>query len=55
MVAPLVQTGKRDQVDVIVRVHGGGITGQADVCRFGIARAQSCSLPSGKGLTTAIC
>ena len=37
--APLVQTGKRSEIDVIVRVTGGGITGQADACKLGIARA----------------
>ena len=36
---PLHQTGKRDQVDIIIRVDGGGITGQADACKLGIARA----------------
>ena len=35
----LLQTGKRDQVDVMIRVDGGGITGQADACELGIARA----------------
>ncbi|MHC4178505.1 MAG: 30S ribosomal protein S9 [Planctomycetota bacterium] len=39
VLAPLVHTGMRDQVDVIVRVGGGGITGQADACKLGIARA----------------
>ena len=39
VVAPLVQTGRRGQLDVIVRVSGGGITGQADACKLGIARA----------------
>lgn len=39
VVAPLEHTGTRDQVDVIIRVHGGGITGQADACKLGIARA----------------
>jgi len=39
VVAPLVQTGRREQLDVIVRVSGGGITGQADACKLGIARA----------------
>ncbi len=37
--APLVQTGKRDKLDVIIRVHGGGFSGQADACKLGIARA----------------
>jgi small subunit ribosomal protein S9 len=39
VVAPLEQTGRRTQLDVIVRVDGGGITGQADACKLGIARA----------------
>lgn len=36
---PLTVTGKRDDVDIQVRVDGGGITGQADACKLGIARA----------------
>jgi small subunit ribosomal protein S9 len=39
VLAPLEQTGKRGQFDVIIRVDGGGITGQADACKLGIARA----------------
>ncbi|MGO9110519.1 MAG: 30S ribosomal protein S9 [Thermoguttaceae bacterium] len=39
VVAALLQTGKREQVDIIIRVDGGGITGQADACKLGIARA----------------
>ena len=39
VLAPLVHTGQRDEVDVIIRVGGGGITGQADACKLGIARA----------------
>ncbi len=39
VLAPLVQTGTRDQVDVIIRVNGGGNTGQAGACKLGIARA----------------
>ena len=36
---PLEESGKRDQVDVLIRVHGGGPTGQSGACRMGIARA----------------
>ena len=36
---PLVQTGYDESVDVRVRVHGGGISGQASAVRHGIARA----------------
>ena len=39
VMAPLEQTGVRERVDVLVRVGGGGITGQADACKLGIARA----------------
>ena len=39
VVAPLMQTGAREQLDVVIRVGGGGITGQADACKLGIARA----------------
>jgi small subunit ribosomal protein S9 len=39
VVAPLEHTGVRNEVDVLVRVDGGGITGQADACKLGIARA----------------
>jgi small subunit ribosomal protein S9 len=39
VLAPLLQTGKRDAVDIMIRVDGGGITGQADACKLGIARA----------------
>ena len=36
---PLVQAGYEESVDVRVRVHGGGISGQASAVRHGIARA----------------
>jgi small subunit ribosomal protein S9 len=35
----LATSGYEGQVDVSVRVHGGGISGQADAVRHGIARA----------------
>jgi len=31
--------GKRDSVDIVIRVSGGGATGQAGACKLGIARA----------------
>ncbi|HMP06005.1 MAG TPA: 30S ribosomal protein S9 [Lacipirellulaceae bacterium] len=37
--APLDHAGVRSAVDVIIRVHGGGPTGQAGACMQGIARA----------------
>jgi len=39
VLAPLDHCEVRDQVDVIIRVHGGGTTGQAGACMQGIARA----------------
>ena len=39
VLAPLAQTGKRDELDVLIHVGGGGQTGQADACKLGIARA----------------
>jgi small subunit ribosomal protein S9 len=39
VVAPLEHAGVRNSVDVVIRVHGGGGTGQAGACMQGIARA----------------
>ena len=39
VVAPLEHTGVRNSVDVLIKVHGGGNTGQAGACMQGIARA----------------
>ena len=56
--SPLVQTGKRQELDVVIRVSGGGITGQADACKLGIARALKIYAPDsmdvlrGSGLLT---
>ena len=36
---PLVLTGTADKYDVVCRVAGGGVTGQAGAIRHGIARA----------------
>ena len=36
---PLTLTGTNDKFDVICRVAGGGVTGQAGAIRHGIARA----------------
>lgn len=38
-VVPLVATDLRNRIDVSVKVHGGGITGQADAIKQGVARA----------------
>jgi small subunit ribosomal protein S9 len=39
LLAPLEQTGKRNEFDIVIRVNGGGNRGQADACKLGIARA----------------
>ena len=39
VLAPLERTERRDAVDVLVRVHGGGFTGQSCAIKLGIARA----------------
>jgi len=39
VLAPLVESGIRDSVDVVINVHGGGFTGQSGACKLGIARA----------------
>lgn len=36
---PFVTTGLAGRFDVVARVHGGGITGQAGALRLGVARA----------------
>jgi small subunit ribosomal protein S9 len=36
---PLVTLGAEDQFDVVARIVGGGVTGQAGALRLGIARA----------------
>jgi small subunit ribosomal protein S9 len=39
VLSPLEHVGKRGEIDVTIRVHGGGNTGQAGACMLGIARA----------------
>lgn len=39
VLSPLVATGTEGQFDITVRTVGGGIKGQADAVRLGIARA----------------
>jgi small subunit ribosomal protein S9 len=39
VLAPLEATGQVETVDVIIDVHGGGMTGQSGACKLGIARA----------------
>lgn len=39
VIAPLEHCEVKDSVDVVIRVHGGGLTGQSGACTQGIARA----------------
>jgi small subunit ribosomal protein S9 len=39
LLQPLEESGRRNDVDLVIRVHGGGPTGQSGACRMGIARA----------------
>ena len=39
LLQPLEESGKLAEVDVLIRVHDGGTTGQSGACRMGIARA----------------
>ncbi|MBR7071651.1 MAG: 30S ribosomal protein S9 [Clostridia bacterium] len=36
---PLTLTGLNDKIDIVCRVEGGGVTGQAGAIRHGVARA----------------
>jgi len=38
---PIVAAGLEEKYDIIVRAHGGGLAGQADAIKLGIARALS--------------
>ena len=55
---PLRATGVAGQFDITVRVAGGGLTGQADAVRMGLARAivkhdeEARPILRGKGLLT---
>ena len=46
---PLVTAGYESAVDVRVRVHGGGISGQAGAVRHGVARALTALEPELRG------
>ncbi len=39
VIAPLKTAGREKQVEVTVHVRGGGLSGQADAVKLGIARA----------------
>jgi small subunit ribosomal protein S9 len=37
--APLETLGLENQYDILVKAHGGGLTGQSDAVKLGVARA----------------
>lgn len=39
VIDPLAVVGAEDKYDVVIRVTGGGINGQAGACRHGLSRA----------------
>ena len=39
VLAPLKDAGQLENVDVLINVSGGGLTGQAGACRMGLGRA----------------
>jgi len=45
----LVLSGQQTHFDVIVRLHGGGVTGQAGALRHGVARALCEADPALRG------
>ncbi len=47
---PLDAADARKDFDIVVRVHGGGLTGQADAIRLGVARALLADDEDRKGI-----
>lgn len=39
VIQPLTVTDNTDSLNIFIKVKGGGITGQSDACKHGIARA----------------
>nr|YP_009315811.1 Ribosomal protein S9 [Trichogloeopsis pedicellata]SCW24469.1 Ribosomal protein S9 [Trichogloeopsis pedicellata] len=45
---PLYTLGLKTEYDILVNTRGGGLTGQADAIRLGIARALCCINPENR-------
>ena len=45
---PLKTLGLTEEYDIFVNAQGGGLTGQADAIRLGIARALCCINPANR-------
>jgi small subunit ribosomal protein S9 len=46
--APLETLGFENEYDILVNAHGGGLTGQADAVKLGVARALCVQDPSNR-------
>nr|YP_009739076.1 30S ribosomal protein S9 [Palmaria decipiens]QIC19515.1 30S ribosomal protein S9 [Palmaria decipiens]BBI37216.1 30S ribosomal protein S9 [Palmaria palmata] len=46
---PLKTLGLSQEYDILVNTHGGGLTGQADAIRLGVARALCSVSPDNRG------
>ncbi len=47
--APLDTLGLESEYDILVKAHGGGLTGQADAVKLGVARALCELAPENRG------
>lgn len=47
---PLLTIQAENKYDVVAKVHGGGVSGQADAIRLGIARALIAANPTNKSI-----
>lgn len=50
---PLQAIQGEGKYDIVAKVHGGGISGQADAIRLGVARALVIANPANKGVLKA--
>jgi small subunit ribosomal protein S9 len=48
LTTPLEVTSSREKFDVLIKVRGGGSTGQADACKHGLARALVAQDPANR-------
>lgn len=46
---PLVVTDNLTKYDIVINVSGGGVSGQSEACRHGIARALTAEDPTNHG------
>jgi small subunit ribosomal protein S9 len=53
LTAPLTVTSSREKYDVLIKVCGGGPSGQADACKHGLARALVAHDPANRAVLRA--